>query len=182
MCVCVHVCVCVFACVCVCLHVCVCVCVCVFSTQEGNRVFASRPLVGIARLCVHPATAVVSLISMNYVGVAPVWKMSNAIMHFDLQPQPPPPCPADQTEWCLPAFTFRTPWRSAASHSGSGSTLCWNWPKSTWKGHGPTGKSVYRARVLCFLSFPFRHLCNWYRLEQNEAQSARAESARKVVD
>ena len=67
--VCLDVCVCVCMCACVCLHVCVCVC---SLHREGNRVFASRPLVGIARLCVHPATAVVSLISMNYVGVAPV--------------------------------------------------------------------------------------------------------------
>ena len=109
MCVCMHVCVCVFgcvcvfACVCVCLHVCVCVC---SLHREGNRVFASRPLVGIARLCVHPATAVVSLISMNYVGVAPVWKMSSAIMHFDLRPQPPPPCPATkQNDVCLPSLS-----------------------------------------------------------------------------
>ena len=66
-CACMHVFVCLD--VCVCLHVCVCVC---SLHREGNRVFASRPLVGIAGLCVHPATAVVSLISMNYVGVAPV--------------------------------------------------------------------------------------------------------------
>ena len=64
---CVHLCV----CMCVCVFACVCVCVCSLH-REGNRVFASRPLVGIAGLCVHLATAVVSLISMNFVGVTPV--------------------------------------------------------------------------------------------------------------